>query len=170
MVSLYDLSDGILVVQLDFPHEVQTIISSCALMYRFLASLSLLWGSWTLQLLGFVKSSVRFMDLHAWWLQSIHASHHQFQHLVHLSRQSFNFFYGKCRFNYCRVWFCATITVTTARLVLRNNKSVAVFNFWGKSVGDHSRSVFTWGTVELIKTCDLCQHDRRYSLLSTTPV
>ena len=55
-------------------------------------------------------------------LQSIHASHHQFQHLVHLSRQSFNFFYGQCRvFNYCRVWFCATITVTTARLVLRNN-------------------------------------------------
>ena len=49
-------------------------------------------------------------------------SHHQFQHLVHLSRHSFNFFYGECRvFNYCRVWFRATITVTTARLVLRNN-------------------------------------------------
>ena len=24
-------------------------------------------------------------------------------------------------FNYCRVWFCETITVTMARLVLRNN-------------------------------------------------
>ena len=34
----------------------------------------------------------------------------------------FQLFYGECRVvNYCRVWFCATITVTMARLVLRNN-------------------------------------------------
>ena len=64
-------------------------------------------------------------------LQPIHASHHQFQHLVHLSRHSFNFFYGECRVvNYCRVWFCATITVTTARLVLRNkNRYNGAFGF-----------------------------------------
>ena len=56
-------------------------------------------------------------------LQSIHASHHQFQHLVHLSRHSFNFFYGECRVvNYCRVWFCATITVTTARFGFAQQK------------------------------------------------
>ena len=63
------------------------------------------------QLLGFVKSSVRFMDLHAWRLQSIHASCHQFH-----QGSLFNFF------SYC--W-----------------KIVAVFNFCGKSVEVFSREV-----------------------------
>ena len=149
MVSLYDLSDDILVVQLDLTvslpfwrygvilrfqtklttelsdHDIKKLIEcqqssglACHRSTQFVydcyqyiydmlrRSVSFLMRYHMcsdhhlilcidVQILGFVKSSVRFMDLHAWWLQSIHASHHQFQHFVHPSRQSFNWFYGK---------------------------------------------------------------------------
>ena len=74
------------------------------------------------QLICSVKSSVRFMDLHAWWLQSIHASCHQFQYLVHLSNKFFQLFYVQCRvFSYCwniadfqLLWKCMQTSITSA--------------------------------------------------------